>query len=160
MKDEVSIVDEILMAIIFANTTKTKAMAALNGGWEGWLQVEVALGAETSGAYLAIVREDKYDGGSVRWDMKLTTQAGNKFGVELKVESASQSATIVNAWWKDITKLGNLMRGLKQSYAYLVTVSDQAARNAEDIVSTSGGDTICVRSQDGVRLYKHILRLY
>jgi len=151
--------DDILKGIVFADTNKTKSMAALNGGWEGWLQIEVALAAIASGKYTQVVREGGYGDGKLRWDFVLTPNTNVKFGVELKAESAGQAYTIANAWWADVTKLGNQMQGFRVGYAYLITVSADATAGANQLLNQSGGEIEMIKQQDAVSLYRYILRL-
>ncbi|KAL0575494.1 hypothetical protein V5O48_006479 [Marasmius crinis-equi] len=85
-----------------ANGDKLEAAYGLHGGWEGWVQVELAIAfkrafeSENPGSTITVTREDSvYGGTNQRSDILITTRGGGRDFtnmLELKCESIAGAA--------------------------------------------------------------------
>ncbi|KAL0067753.1 hypothetical protein AAF712_005193 [Marasmius tenuissimus] len=101
-----------------ANGNKIEQAYSFNGGWEGWVQVELAMvmkqtfESENRGATITVTREDPVYGTAQRSDLLITTRRpGNNFTnmFELKCEAsrAGGAAAFAAAVGADCTKVNN-----------------------------------------------------
>ena len=67
----------------------------MKGGWEGWLQVELALWLEGKPETASVVREQHvYSSSSQAVDLLVTSKSGTRHMIELKCESVNQDCNL------------------------------------------------------------------
>ena len=119
--------DDVILAVRnVVETDRTKIqniIASLTGGWEGWLQVEAALGLiSVLGVGSTAAREQLYPApdNAYRCDLVLTPAKGINIYVELKVQNAAND-NILTRFGTDIDKIRGLSQATRSTYVVVAT---------------------------------------
>jgi hypothetical protein len=100
-----------------------KIMTSLTGGWEGWLQVESALGLISAlGIGATAAREQLYPApdNAFRCDLLLTPAKGIRAYLELKVQN-SHSDNILARFSADVDKVRALSESTRKAFPVVAT---------------------------------------
>ena len=119
--------DDVILAVrnvVEINRAKIgNIIASLTGGWEGWLQIEAALGLLSAlGAGSFAAREQSYPApdGARRSDLLLRPAKGTLVYVELKVQNYAND-NILARFAGDVEKLQSLSAITRTTYVLAAT---------------------------------------
>ena len=149
--DPISMYSILKDSIIRPNWDKIQMIYKQKGGWEGWLQVELAnyLYENYAPAWTIERERQVYVGSGKKADITLTKMGQTSHVVELKVESMYQDllsdTSLFDRLKDDIDKLNfanfDTNLGTVQAYAYGICVKQAYANIGENYVWTSRAET-------------------
>lgn len=140
MRDE--IIREI-QAIIANNIGKIDALYEMDGGMEGWFQVELAYALSQKYGQDNVVRERRYPGGEEQYCDIVLSNGTEEGWIELKVDGGNRDSIIL-LFWADYDKLANLSGDNVLKYAILISRNGYVGEFDSQCVTCERGYNIIV----------------